>query len=144
MTQNKLILTLLIGILTTFIIQVIKRYYKGTQPTTRMVQLITMVIGVVLSLIAMYFTNGNLTTHVIIGVIGGLNAQGLYDTFIKKVSTFFDDTVEKYTITETELNQPTGDLDTKTKQTKEVEIKPVTTESGKTKDDVKTSETKNK
>lgn len=73
---DTLIIALVIGIITSFLVQVIKSY-KNQKIAN--LQGLNIMIGLVLGLISMVFTGLDFTSSAILGLAGGVYSPGIYD-----------------------------------------------------------------
>lgn len=73
---DSLIVALVIGIITSFLVQVIKSYKN---PKIVNLQGLNIIIGLVLGLISMAFTGLDFTSSAILGLAGGVYSPGIYD-----------------------------------------------------------------
>lgn len=73
---DTLIIALVIGIITSFLVQVIKSY-KNQKIAN--LQGLNIMIGLALGLISMAFTGLDFTSSAILGLAGGVYSPGIYD-----------------------------------------------------------------
>lgn len=73
---DSLVVAIVIGILTSFIVQVIKSF---DEPRAVKIQGLNILIGLVLGLVSMMFTGLGFTPSVILGLAGGVYSPGIYD-----------------------------------------------------------------
>ena len=73
---DTMVIAVVIGIITSFLVQVI----KGLElPSVEKIQGLNILIGLLLGLLSMFLTDYTFTASVIIGLAGGVYSPGIYD-----------------------------------------------------------------
>lgn len=76
--------TLVIAVVVAFIIEGIK--HTQFKITEEMTHLLSLVLGLIGGVIAMYFTQGDFATYVFVGLAGAVASPGVYDMLISRLS----------------------------------------------------------
>lgn len=75
--------TLVIAVAVAFLIELFK--HTKLKITEEMTHLLSLVLGIVGGLIAMYLIQGDFATYIFIGLTGAIAAPGVYDLLIKRL-----------------------------------------------------------
>ncbi len=77
-------ITLVVAVVVAFLIEGLK--HTKFKITEEMAHLLSLVLGLIGGIIAMYFTQGDFTTYVFVGLAGAVASPGVYDMLIKRFS----------------------------------------------------------
>lgn len=81
---NELAAILVIAIGVAFIIEILKHTKINDRLSTDLIHILTLVLGLIGGLIAMYITGGLFAMYVVIGLTGAVLSSGIYE-FIKSL-----------------------------------------------------------
>lgn len=76
-------ITLVIAVVVAFLIELLK--HTNLKTTKEITHLLSLVLGIIGGVIAMYLTNGDFTTYVFVGLGGAIAAPGIYDMLISRL-----------------------------------------------------------
>lgn len=77
-------ITLVIAVVVAFIIEGLK--HTKLKTTEEMAHLLSLILGLIGGMIAMYMTQGDFATYVFVGLGGAVASPGVYDMLINRMS----------------------------------------------------------